>query len=125
MGLEATASIRAASCHYASERPRDDLFAFLAMTSFIDSRYSFLPLPKCDRWWERAEQAKTRIGWTVHLWPKFLVNFSPRSPTQRRLSLQICTPSSELVRDQNKSGQAQAEQAPQRKDFDSAAGQPS
>jgi hypothetical protein len=36
------------------------LFAFPAMTDFIDSRYSFLPLPKCDRWWGRAEQAKNR-----------------------------------------------------------------
>jgi hypothetical protein len=38
--------IRAASCHYAYERSRDDLFAFPAMIDFIDSRYPFLPLPQ-------------------------------------------------------------------------------
>jgi hypothetical protein len=34
MGLEVTALIRAASCHYGSERPGDDLFAFPAMIDF-------------------------------------------------------------------------------------------
>jgi hypothetical protein len=40
------------------------------MIDFLILAILFSLCHKCDRWWERAEQAKNRIGWTAHLWPK-------------------------------------------------------
>ena len=91
---------------------------------FIDSRYSFLPLPKCDRWWERAEKkAKYRLD-SASLAKSF---WSILASIADSAEVEFADLHAELRANQgsNKSGATlRLDRHGKGKDFDSAAGQP-
>lgn len=88
----------------------------------FDSRYSFLPLPKCDRWWERAEKGEISAGQCPSG-----QNWSILASIADSVEVEFADLHAELRANQgsNKSGATSGWTGTAKgKDFDSAAGQP-